>query len=70
MQYDRSRHGVYIVLYMTAVLNKCMEVLYRWYMKSTNTAKYTVEFSHLVNLVGIRDPDLVLLLYSCVRALL
>ena len=30
--------------YMTAVLNKCMEVLYRWYMKSTDITKYTVEF--------------------------
>ena len=29
--------------YMTAVLDKCMEVLYRWYMKSTDITKYTVE---------------------------
>ena len=29
--------------YTTAVLNKCMEVLYRWHMKSTDITKYTVE---------------------------
>ena len=28
---------------MTAALNKCMEVLYRWHMKSTDITKYTVE---------------------------
>ena len=30
--------------YMTAVMNKCMEVFYRWYMKSTDRTKYTVEY--------------------------
>ena len=29
--------------YITAVLNKCMEVLYRSYMKNTDITKYTVQ---------------------------
>ena len=30
--------------YITAVLDKCMEVLYRWYIQSTDRTKCTVEF--------------------------
>ena len=41
-----------------------MQVLYRQYIKSTNIIKYTVKFSNLLNLVGIWDPDLVLLLFE------
>jgi hypothetical protein len=28
--------AVYIQLYITAALDKCMEVLYRWHMKNTD----------------------------------
>jgi hypothetical protein len=52
---------------MNAVLNKCGSSFYTVY---TNITKYTVEFSNLLNLVGIRDPDLVLLLYACLHVLL
>jgi hypothetical protein len=49
----------------TVVHERRAEQVWKFYI-----TKYAVEFSNSVNLVGIRDPDLVLLLYVCVHVLL